>query len=137
MVNSNLQLRGPVGMGVGHVAETAAQHKRDIYRLLEQPFRFVPLVYESHGRACMETQDFVFQSAIAGAKRALGFGATEGSPDFIKIRNGFLGRWSKEISMAVQRSNTRMVIYGRVAALGLSLAGRLEEDYVDVLQEVL
>ena len=119
------------------MAEVAAEEKRDIYRHLEQPFQFVPLVYESHGRACMETEDFVSASAIAAAKRALGFGATEASPGFSKIRNGFLGRWSKEISVAVQRSNARMIIHGRVAALGLSLAGPLEEDYVDVLQEVL
>ena len=119
------------------MAETAAQHEREIYRLLEQPFHFVSLVYESHGRACVETQNFVFESAIAAAKRALGFGATEGSPSFIKIRNGFLGQWSKEISVAVQRSNARIVVHGREAALGLGLAGHLEEDYVDELQEVL
>ena len=136
MVNSNLELRGPVDMGVGHVAETAAQHKRDIYQLLEPPFQFVPLVYESHGRACMETQEFVFKSAILAAKRVLGFGSTEGSPGFIKIKNGFLGRWSKDISVAVQRSNARMIIYGRAAALGLGPAGYLEEEYVDELQEV-
>ena len=64
-------------------------------------------------------------------------GTTEGSPGFIKIRNEFLRRCSKEISVAVQRSNARMVVHGRVAALGLGLAGLLEEDYVDVLQEVL
>ena len=130
-------VRGPVSMDVGHVAEIAAQDKRDIYRHLEQPFQFVPLVYESHGRACVETEGFVFKSAIAAAKRALGFGATEGSPGFIKIRNGFLGRWSKEISVAVQRSDSRMIIHGIVATLGLGLAGHLEEDYVDLLQEVL
>ena len=68
-MTASLQLRGPVGMGAGHVAEKAAEDKCDIYRLLEQPFRFVPLVYESHGRACEETQEFLFQSAIAAAKR--------------------------------------------------------------------
>ena len=64
------------------------------------------------------------------------FGATEGSPGFIKIRNGFLGRWRKEISVGVQRSNARMVVHGRGAALSLGLAGHLEADYVDELQTV-
>ena len=123
-------------MGAGHVetsADKAAEDKRDIYRPLEQPFRFVPLVYESHGRACVETQEFLFQSAIAAAKRFLGFGSTEStevSPDFVKVRNGFLGRWSKAISVAIQRSNAKMIVYGRAAALDLGPAGFLAEEYM-------
>ena len=136
MVTANLELRGPVNMGVGHVAETAAQQKRDSYELLEPPFQFVPLVYESYGRACMETQGFVVKSAALAAKRVLGFDSTEDSPGFIKLKNGFLGRWSKDISVAVQRSNARMIIYGRVAAKGLGPAGYLEEEYLDEMQEV-
>ena len=36
----------------------------------------------------------------------------------------------KEISVAIQRSNTNMMVYGRAAALDLGPAGFLAEEYV-------
>ena len=123
-------------MEPGHVAERAAADKRAIYTDLLPPFAFVPLVYETHGRPCEQTQQFFFATASVATRRVLGFDAIEGSPEFARIRNGFLGRWSREISVALQRANAKMIVFGRAAGLGLGSAGILEFDYSDDLQDI-
>ena len=133
-VGSNGLLRGPADMPPGFVAERAADAKKESYALLQPPFTFVAAAYESYGRPCEDISAFMSRTAIAAATRVLGFDVAESSPAFIQIRDSFLGRWSKEISVSLQTSNAKMLIHGRAAGLGL-IAGSMDFDVGDELQE--
>ena len=130
--NSTGQLRGPVDALPGHVAEQAAAEKRASYQNLEAPFVFVPVSYETFGRACEQTCQFLETAATAAAKSRLGFDAVEGSDIFARTKNYFLGRWSKMISICLQKSVANQIVFGWAQATGRGPAGFLDYDYVDI-----
>ena len=66
----------------------------------------------------------------------MGFDAIETSDSFVRVRDGYMGRWSREISVCLQRANAKMIIHGRSAGLDLGPAGFLNMDYADDFQDM-
>eukprot|EP00959_Pyramimonas_sp_CCMP1952_P245772 5136705-Pyramimonas_sp.AAC.1 len=72
-------------------------------------------------------------AATAAAKLRLGFDAVEGYI-FARTKNYFLGRsrWSKMISICLQKSVANQIVFGWAQATGRGLAGFLDYDYIDI-----
>ena len=133
--DANGVLHGPVDMQPGHVAEAGAAEKRASYEQLLPPFSFVPIVYETHGRASDSTSQFLMTAATVATKYKLGYEAVDGSQAFIRQRNSFLGRWCKFVSVCLQRSIAGQIIHGRSAGLDLGPAGFMNMEYADEFQD--
>ena len=123
-------------MPPGATAAAAAAEKSRSYATLRQPFSFIPAAYESYGRPCDEISKFLATAADLTAKKILGAPfATQESPGFARVKNSLLGRWTKQISVSIQKSNAYMILNGRAAALGV-VAGTYDFDFSDDFQEL-
>ena len=105
VISSTVQIRS-TQLLPGATAASAAADKLRSYATLRQPFSFIPAAYEAFGRPCDEISRFLAVAADHTAKKILGTPYVTGdSPAFTRIKNSLIGRWTKRISVSIQKSN--------------------------------